>query len=333
MNQLDYRLKINDFSCSDIFGYVIKRCFEILNGKSRYGFIVMHNLAFSKGFDATRKLIKNNAVNGWFSFYARIPAGLFSGDVRVRNCIFILEKDKNDTSAKFHTTRIHRWFSESREMLFSKLNYSSFNFNGVIPMFSSQELSAFFERTDCKLLAEYELKHSKHILYFKQSAYNWIAVSKRPAPCYDSSGKATPQTKVSTISFLNDEVVRYSLLFLNGKLSFSFWLTHGDEFDVTKDGLLSIRVPFDKLLDDDKIELDKLATEFSEKLKHSIQYKLNAGKKVGTYNTSQIWDITDKSDMMFLKYMCDEPEEVFAKIEDHVFHTVMSGRGELEGEE
>jgi hypothetical protein len=332
MNKLNYNIKINNFSCSDIFGYIIKRCFEILNKKSRYGFIVMHNLAFSKSFDATRKIIKNNVANGWFSFYARIPAGLFSGDVRVRNCIFVLEKGKNDISAKFYTTRIHRWFSESREMLFSKLNYSSFNFNDVIPMFSSQELSAFFEKTDCKPLLEYELKHSKYILCFKQSAYNWIAVSKKPAPCYDSNGKAIPQTKVSSISFLNDSIIKYSLLLLNGKLSFSFWLTYGDEFDVTKAGLLSIRVPFDKLTSDDKFELDKLVTKFSEELKHSIQYKLNAGKKVGTYNTSQLWGITDKSDMIFLKYMCDKPEEVFAKIEDHVFHTVISGRGKLEGE-
>jgi hypothetical protein len=31
--------------------------------------------------------------------------------------------------------------------------------------------------------------------------------------------------------------------------------------------------------------------------------------------------------------MCDKPEAVFAKIEDHVYQIIMSGRGELEGEE
>jgi hypothetical protein len=110
-------------------------------------------------------------------------------------------------------------------------------------------------------------------------------------------------------------------------------LTCGDEFDVTKEDLLSMKVPFDKLTPDDKAILKELASEFSKGLKDTIQYKLNAGKNVGTYNTSRLWHITDKSDMIFLKYLCEKPEEVFAKIEDHVYHTVMSGRGEMEGEE
>ncbi|MDR1469256.1 MAG: Eco57I restriction-modification methylase domain-containing protein [Spirochaetaceae bacterium] len=331
-SKIDYDLKTNDFSCSDIFGYIIKRSFDILNKNARYGFIVMHNLAFSRSFEPTRKIIRDNVSNGWFSFYARIPAGLFSGDVRVRNCVFVLEKRTNDDTPQFHTTRIHRWFTESRETLFSRLQYSSFSFNDVIPMFNSHELSDFFEKLHCKTLAEYASKHSKHTLYFKQSAYNWIAVSEQPAPCYDGNGNLTPQTKVGSISFINNEIAQYSMLFLNGKLSFSFWLTYGDEFDVTKEDLLSMRVPFDELTADDKTRLRELATEFSEGLETTVQYKLNAGKKVGTYNTSRLWHITDKSDIIFLKYMCAKPEEIYARIEDHVSQTILSGRGEGEGE-
>jgi hypothetical protein len=331
--KIDYEIKVNEFSCSDVFGYIIKRSFDILNKKSRYGFIVMHNLAFSRSFAQTRKIIMDNASNGWFSFFARIPAGLFSGDVRVRNCVFVLEKGITDNHPQFYTTRIHRWLTESRENLFSKLVYSPFHFKDIIPMFNSKELSDFFEKTDAKTLAEYELKHSKYILYFKQSAYNWIAVSEKPAPCYTGSGKEIRQSQVNDISLLEKEIINYSLLFLNGKIAFSYWLSYGDEFHVTKDDLLSMKVPFDKLTPDDKAILKELAIEFSKGLKDTIQYKLNAGKNIGTYNTSRLWHITDKSDMIFLKYMCEKPEEVFAKIEDHVYHTVMSGRGELEGEE
>jgi hypothetical protein len=199
-------------------------------------------------------------------------------------------------------------------------------------MFNSPTLSALFENSVFKTLAEYEVKHSKHILYFKQSAYNWIAISKEPAPCFDGTGNATQQTKVGSISFSSDKIADYSMLLFSGKIVFSHWLTFGDEFDVTKDDLLSIPVPFDQLSSADKTTLDALAAEFSQSLPQTIQYKLNAGKKVGTYNTARLWHITDKSDMIFLKYMCDDPEAIFAKIEDHVFHTVMSGRSEGEGE-
>jgi hypothetical protein len=200
-------------------------------------------------------------------------------------------------------------------------------------MFDCQELSNFFEKKNCKLLSEYESKHSNHILYFKQSAYNWIAVSKKPAPCYDGNGKNIPQSQVNDMSFSDDETINYALLFLNGKIAFSYWLTYGDEFHVTKEDLLSIRVPFDELGQTDKIALDKLSTNFLEQLKNTVQYKLNAGKKVGTYNTSRLWHITDKSDMIFLKYMCVNPEEIYTKIEEHVSQTILSGRNGLEGEE
>jgi hypothetical protein len=328
MSKINYDIKTDDFSCSDIFGYVIKRCFDILNKKSRYGFIVMHNLAFSRDFLKTRKIIIDNASSGWFSFYARIPAGLFSGDVRVRNCVFVLEKKTDNNPPQFHTTRIHRWFTKSRETLFSRLNYSPFSFNDVIPMFNSYELSNFFEELRCKTLSKYESKHSKHILYFKQSAYNWLAVSKTPAPCYDGNSNKIPQSQVNYVSLFEEEAVNYSLLFLNGKIAFSYWLTYGDEFHVIKDDLLSMKVPFDKLTIEDKSRLQELATEFSEGLKNAVQYKLNAGKKVGTYNTSRLWHITDKSDIIFLKYMYAKPEEIYAKIEDHVSQTILSGRSE-----
>jgi hypothetical protein len=327
MRRIDYDIKINDFSCYNIFGYIIKRTFDILNKKSRGGFIVMHNLAFSRNFEPTRKTIKDNVSNGWFSFFARIPAGLFSGDVRVRNCIFLWEKGEAGNPAQFHTTRIHRWFAESRKTLFQKLNYSSFRFNTVIPMLNSHELSVFFENADGRPLSDYESKHSEHIFYYKQSAYNWIAVSKEPAPCYDSSDKKIPQSQVNDISLVSEELINYSLLFLNGKIALSYWLIYGDEFHVTKDLLLSIPAPFDRLNENDKSVLDGLIVEFSEGLNHTIQYKLNAGRRIGTYNTSQLWRITDKSDMIFLRLMCDKPEEVFSLIEDHVFHTVISGRG------
>jgi hypothetical protein len=324
ITKIDYNLKISDFKCSDLFGYVIQRCFSVLNKKSRYGFIVMHNLAFSKNFEDVRKSIKNNVFNAWFSFFARIPSGLFSGDVRVRNCIFILDKNENTNEKQFHTTRIHRWFASAREQLFAKLNYSAFRQTGVIPMFNSNVLSHFFENSKGKPLSYFESKKSNHKLYFKQSAYNWIAASNEPAPCYDADNSLISQSQVSDMSFQSEIIKELSLLFLNGKLFFSQWLTYGDEFHATKDDLLSVKVPFELIATEDKKELIILAKQFSDSLNDTIQFKLNAGKNVGTFNTSKLWHITDISDKIFLKYLCDNPDEVFEAIENHIAQTVIS---------
>lgn len=330
MKKIDYDLKISDFRCSDLFGFVIRRCFQILNKNSRYGFIVMHNLAFSRNFPDARKAIKKNAVNAWFSFYGRIPAGLFSGDVRVRNCIFLIDKKEPKEEKQFFTTRIHRWFSEARINLLQKLNYTQFDFADIIPMFNGETLADFFQSSNGKTLSHYEQSISKHQLYFKQSAYNWVAVSNAPAPCYDGKGKKIPQSKVSSISFNSEDVVKFSLLFLNGKLFFSKWFTYGDEFDVTRDDLTSVKVPFETIEPSDKKNLNKLAEQFKKGLKDTIQYKLNAGKNVGTFNTSKLWHITDQSDKIFLKYLCSNPEEVFDAIESHIKQTVITVEDEDE---
>jgi hypothetical protein len=62
------------------------------------------------------------------------------------------------------------------------------------------------------------------------------------------------------------------------------------------------------------------------RIPETIQFKLNAGINVGTYNTSQLWDITDISDMIFFKYITDSPVKLKEKIESHICKCVISGK-------
>jgi len=284
----------------------------------------MHNLAFSRNFSDVRKLIKRTSQNAWFSFYGRIPAGLFSGDVRVRNCVLILDKTEDNRVGNYHTTKLHRWFSEGREYLFPKLHYTTFTFNDIIPMFSSSTLREYFENSRGKELSYYIVRESNYELHFKQSAYNWIAVSRKPAPCFDKNEKKILQSQVSKICFKEKLSAQLSILLLNGRLFFSHWLSYGDEFHVTKDDISSIRVPYDLISQNDKKVLQELSVKFDSEINETIQYKLNAGKKVGTYNTSKLWSITDISDKIFLNYLCNKPDDVFEAILSHVSQTVIS---------
>lgn len=188
MTKINYQIKYDNFTASDLYGHVIKRAFTILNCKARQGFIVMHNLAFSGGFKYVRKVIKENSYSSWFSFFARIPAGLFSGDVRVRNCIYLIDKAKKEKVLSF-TTRIHRWFAGSRPYLMEKLKYVSFTSADEFPMFNDQILSLFFSKMHGMSLQMLSTRSSSNTLHYKQSAYNWITVSLKPAPCYSGNGK------------------------------------------------------------------------------------------------------------------------------------------------
>jgi hypothetical protein len=148
-------------------------------------------------------------------------------------------------------------------------------------MFNDAVLGNFFENCTGKLLGTYKVRHSAFRLFYKQSAYNWIAVSDRPAPSFGPSGRLIPQTQVKAVMLASEDVQKFAVIYLSGRVFFSRWLTYGDEFHVTLDDLMSSKIGFDSLSDSDKRILNKLSAQFIHELDDTIQYKLNAGKRVG----------------------------------------------------
>ena len=109
-------------------------------------------------------------------------------------------------------------------------------------------------------------------------------------------------------------------------LYISKWLTYGDDFDVTGKDITSFTFPFDEISVKDKKILESLYEEFCKNLPSTIQYKLNAGINVGTFNTSILWNITDKSDIIFLSYLTDNSLMVHETIENHIAKCVISDK-------
>ena len=138
-----------------------------------HGFIVMHNLAFSRDFFDIRKILIKNSFPIWLSFYSRIPAGLFSGNARVRNAIYVMQK-KCSAEQKIYTTRMHRWFDEQRTALFNNLLYSeSFFIDNQIPMSESPLLlQAISNNNGLPLETHLQKNKSKYPLYFNNPLLN-----------------------------------------------------------------------------------------------------------------------------------------------------------------
>ena len=326
---IDYLDNYTGVACADLYGYVIERGLNLLHKKGQFGFIVMHSLAFSRGFREVRDRLRQEKGNLWFSFFSRIPSGLFSGDVRVRNCIFLLNRAALKPAAT-HTTRIHRWFGEKREVLLHDLEYAPFKFKSVIPMFNDAQEAALFENMQGDIVGAKTVGNSKYKAYFKQSAYNWISVAPTVAPSY-LGRELTPQTKVGTLSFLTKETGEIITMLLNGRLFFAYWLVYGDEFDITQDLLKSFSLPFNKFTEDQIKTISKTHKKFIKELNDTLQFKLNAGKRVGTYNTAKLWHLTDVTDRIFLEHLTPDADKAQQVILNHVSSTLMTGRGlELE---
>ena len=323
-SKINYLDTTSNFSCSDLYGYVINRTYDLISKYGNHGFIVMHNLAFSHNFKYVRNRIINTQGAKWFSFYSRIPSGLFSGDVRVRNAIYIhlLSADN-----RCYTTRMHRWFTEQRASLFSTTEYHRFNYQGVIPMLNSDKLQKVFENKIGLPIALIEDSQGE-ALYYKKVAYNWLAVSNKEPPCYDTENNPIPQSECGLWK-INQNYFKQLQLLLCGKFYFVKWLTYGDDFHLQGKDLNSFVFPFDKLSSEDNQKLNVLYDSFINKLSSTVQFKRNAGKNIGTFNTKKLWDITDKSDSIFLSYIVDDVDAIMDEIENQIAVSVISDKGSI----
>ncbi len=321
MQKISYIHSSSGYKCSDLYGFVIRRVTEILSKEGRHGFIVMHNLAFSRNFKDVRDLICTKTKASWFSFYSRIPSGLFSGDVRVRNCIYITAS----SGVGLYTSHLQRWFTEQRDYLLSRLEYAKFTRKDVIPMLSSSELQAVFEKQQGCPIA---VKQGTNIFY-KKVAYNSLSVTPVPPPVYDESDCLIESSGIGIIT-VDSKYSSAFLLFSCGKISMCRWLTYGDDFHLTDKDLIGYTFPFTHLSDSELKELNTLMAEFKKALPNTLQFKLNAGLRVGTFNTRKLWDITDKSDNIFLKHLCSDSMRVFQLLESHIASCVVTDKGGLE---
>ena len=327
MAHIDYIKSSKEFKCSDLYGFVIRRVLTIKAKQGYHGFIVMHNLAFSRNFVDIRSIMKKKSGTKWFSFYSRIPSGLFSGDVRVRNCIYLLAPSGKGQ----YTSKLNRWFTEQRTLLFATLKYSSFQWNNVVPMLHHTELQALYETKKGKNL---ELLKDRNglPLFYKNVAYNSLSVSHIAPPAFDIKQHPIEQTKLSKI-IINREYYNYVWLLCIGKFYVSKWLTYGDDFDLTGKDIMDFTFPFDSITDADKSNLNRICENVKEALPDTTQFKLNAGKLVGTFNTKKLWYLTDQSDRIFYKYMDMDVDTIQQMVESHIAACVLTDKGKTDVEE
>ena len=285
--------------CTDIYAWVLERNLSLLGSNSRSGMIVPLSLGFSSNFDACRRLLYGGYSDSWFSSFGRIPSALFSFDVRVRHTIHL--GLKSERPSKTHTTRLHRWFEVARPTLFQTLEYAAFQpalWKHRIPKLSTLALARAFEQllTQRRTLnAVTSPRATKHVLYFKKTAYNWLNFCLKTPPCYEGS-RLVEHTKFGEINFPSEETLRLALLLANGKLMMVFWFTVADDFDVTRWNFGDFPTDLTQATAEQRARLLTIVPKLEETMASVMQFKLNAGRRVGNYNLARCRDVTDQSD-------------------------------------
>lgn len=292
---------------ADIYAWVMERSTALLAPSGRSGMIVPLSLTFSSRFTALRELLFENYASNWFSSFGRIPSALFAYDVRVRNTIHVGRKmDDPRERRSNHSGRLHRWFEQERDFLFETLGFIDFDpsrWGGLVPKVHTPELVKLFEsaRGNGTPTIEQVLRSSatKHMLWFKKSAYNWLNFCLAMPPCYDRSGALIPHNEFGAVYFSSAEERNLAFLLLNGKWQFANWYITGDDFHVTIGMFENLPAPFHRLTGDQRAELSGLAVDLDRAMQDAVSFKKNAGKRVGNYNLARCRHVTDRSDAIF----------------------------------
>lgn len=319
ISQICYIKNSRTFSCQDLYGHILRRVQDIIAPNGTQGMIIMHNIAFSRDFKDIRAILSQDGKSTWWSFFSRIPSGLFDGSVRVRNAIYI-KNNIGNTHAQY-STRLHRWFSYQRPFLFNILEYGKIVIVDSIPMTPIYELVSHIDNT--KNSIGHALSLYGKPIYFKGVGYNWITLTENPPHSKDENGNDISHESVSSISIKPSEVTN-AILLTCGKLGFLHWIINGDDFHVTKNNITTIALPLN-LSETDKNRIKTIYEIFKNGLKQVYQTKLNAGKSIGSYNIASLWEITDLSDYIFIKYISPSlsDEDVYA-INTEVVKTAIS---------
>ena len=291
--------------CPDIYAWVLERTQTLLRSGGRTGMIVPLSLGFSKAFDPCRRLLLDGYSHNWFSSFGRIPSALFSFDVRVRNTIALALKSNARPAA--YATRLHRWFDDARGSLFEDLRYAEFQpslWHHRIPKIGSFALLDGFERllsgSDMTAGASIPKKPTKHVLHFKQTAYNWLNYCRVPPPCFDQQGLPIKHTMFSRLHFEDARMCELATALANGKLMFCFWAAVGDDFHVTASNFADFPLDLSALPTETHQAVLRTVPRLEKAMSKAVQFKRNAGKNVGNYNLALCRDVTDVTDRLFL---------------------------------
>ena len=174
----------------------------------------------------------------------------------------------------------------------------------MIPKLSSSRLLKAFESllegSSYRLQNELTPARQGHRLHFKQTAYNWLTFCVDQPPVYDADNGLIPQSGYGAGTFRAASIRDASMLFLNGKLAFVWWIAIGDDFHLTLSNFVSAPIGPAQLSNQQKEQLIALLPDLEGAMNENVVFKLNAGKNIGNYNLARCRHVTDNSDRVWL---------------------------------
>lgn len=306
------RRKVKDYafrgfetdSTPDIYAPCTERSAQITRSDGRMTLIVPISAQFGSEFSSLRSLLEKRFADLWVSTFSRNPAALFSAGLGVRSTIIIGSGDGAGGN-RLRVTKTHRWVDAYRPALFETLRYVSAepvrSRVGWARLVDDQVGELFSRLLSRGNLSQLTRRIGTGSIGFKTTALYWLSIFAEDPPSYELDFSPTPQTKIGRLRFDSEREALLALAITASKLTFVWWYSTGDDFDVTADGLKSTPIDVSGLSDDAKEQLIRHAERLIEDSSNHVLFTKYAGKWMGNYVVSEMRDITDDIDVILAR--------------------------------
>lgn len=322
--------------CPDIYAMCMERASLITRQDGVLTMIVMANLVFSERYLKLREYLSKRFVTRYVSGFTKIPAALFEG-ARVLNVIFI----GMNYQTRLYSAPFRRWIQEYRPHLMQSIKYSkvedSVDKSLVWPFITSEKIANSLIMGKGDLRSEILGRGIEHKvvdgqaswdkslgnmapLFYKAVAYNRISAFIKVPPVEDLEGYSATTSMLKVMWFRDETSRDLALTLFLSKWMFAWWAMYGDDNHVTQENLVTFPIAFGAIAKEDKRRLLSLATRLHQEMTKKVNWKKNAGLKVGSWNMTSSKPILDEIDEVWAKVL--GMDSLLAELQYQFYSTV-----------
>jgi hypothetical protein len=308
---LEYRNVINDYQienfisqkCNNLYAFVLEKNFDILKDNGHLGMIVPISYISTNRMAPIRNLLIKNSKYHFCSSFADRPSCLFNG-VHQKLNIILLEKERINKSVNHYTSSYIHWYSNEKDNLFNKINYSKNDF------YQSDYLFKVGNDTERSIINKIVSINKKPLLANISNNGNYkIWLNMRM--CFWTKAFTFQQksNEYKIFNFDNDLDAFLFVAILNSNLFFFFWETISDVWHITQKDLNTIKLDFSKINKKIKNEIKYLYQIFEENLENN-KVEINSKQTDFEYKHKNEKKLIDDFDKIVCKLFSLSKEEI-----------------------
>jgi len=300
---------------TNVFPLFVEQSLNFLSTTGRMAVVLPLSITFSSVStirNLRRLIIESNGQKEFLSF-DRTPDALFGDDVKTRNTIFTLHRNR---PSSVEVTGMLRWTSASRKEMFNSIRGSAVEtrVDSCIPKLnSSLEVDFFNSVTRSEPLLDSWMRHvstsnvrqasaETPSVWIAPTAYNWIGCtignSELIANGHDS------MSAHMVCNFATEELAFAAYAVISSRTAFFLWRTTGDGFHVTSRFVKSLPIPKSEGA---VTKLASVGQSMWIEAKSEPVVSVNSGRRSISFPPSQ--ELVQKADSILLRDM---------RIDDHL---------------